>query len=108
MSKGLRTEALPVQDLMEQFLGLRLPIVSEVDNTQAITAAKKGYSKKLRALPRTHRVSLGVVHECVTDPRMQCSVVYCPTLEMKGDLFTKALLPAQFCVLREMCGIYPS
>ena len=108
MSKGLRTEALPVQDLMEQFLGVRLPIVSEVDNTQAITAAKKGYSKKFRSLPRTHRVSLGVIHECITDQRMACSVVHCPTLEMKGDLFTKALLPAQFITLREMCGIFPS
>jgi len=105
MSKGLRTEALPVQDLMEQFLGQRLDVVCHVDNTQAITAAKKGYSKKLRALPRTHRVSLGVVHECVSDQRMSVDVVHCGTLDMKGDMFTKALSPAPFLRMREMCGI---
>ena len=107
MSKGLRTEALPVQDLMEQFLGQRLDVMCEVDNTQAITAAKKGYSKKLRALPRTHRVSLGVVHECVSDPRMQVGVEYCPTDVMKGDMFTKALLPGPILLVREFCGSLP-
>ena len=92
---------------METFLGRRLTVSCQVDNLQAITAAKKGYSKKLRALPRTHRVSLGVVNECVVDPAMQVEVEHCPTLDMKGDLFTKALLPAPFIRMREMCCIVP-
>ena len=39
------------------------------DNTQAIAAAKKGYSKQLRHLSRTHPVSLGVLHELTEDDR---------------------------------------
>ena len=107
LSKGLRTEGLPVQDLMEQFLGQRLTVSCQVDNTQAISAARKGYSKKLRALPRTHRVSLGVIHECLMDPEMGVTIDHCPTAEQKGDMFTKALLPAPFLKMREMCCIVP-
>ena len=96
-----------MQDLMEQFLGRRLKVVCQVDNDQAITAVRKGYSKKLRQLARTHRVSVGVIHECITDPRMLVDVVHCGTLDMKGDMFTKALLPAPYLRMREMIGILP-
>ena len=38
-------------------------VVSKVDNTQAIGAVTKRYSKKLKLLERTHRCSIGTVHE---------------------------------------------
>ena len=90
---------------MEEFLGKRLHIECNVDNTQAITAVKKGYSKKLRQLARTQRVAIGVLSECIADESMMISVVHCPTDVMKGDLFTKALVPAKFGPAREMIGI---
>ena len=70
-SNGLRHEAMPVQSLMEVFLGNRLFIRNLVDNTQAPAACDKGYSKRLRYLARTHRVALGVMHDLLHDPE-QC------------------------------------
>ena len=78
-----------------------------VDNTQAISAVKKGYSKKLRSLSRTQRVSIGVIHELVEDDDMMITVQHCPTAEMKGDLVTKALLTPAFLTQRFAIGVVP-
>ena len=67
-----------------------------IDNNQAISAITKGYSKKLRHLARTQRVCIGLLNECLNDPEMQFLVQHCPTLVMKGDIFTKALITAKF------------
>ena len=64
-SHGLRHVGLPVQDLVQEFLGKRIPLVCLVDNQQAITAVKRGYSKRLRCLNRTHRIAIGSLHEIV-------------------------------------------
>ena len=77
----------------------------QVDNTQAIAAVERGYSKKLRHLQRTHRISIGVMHECITDPEMAITVKYCPTEEHKGDAFTKQLGTKQFAIGRSMMGM---
>ena len=59
-SAAIRHVALPVQLLLQAMLqGQRVPIRCKIDNTQAIAAIKKGYSKKLRCLARTHRVNIG-------------------------------------------------
>ena len=52
---------------MERLLGRVLELECRVDNDQAITAIRKGYSKKLRALPRTQRVAVGVLNDCLQD-----------------------------------------
>ena len=95
-SHVFRREAIPIQILFEQMLGKRLDIVLQIDNMQAISAIEKGYSKKLRHLLRTQRVCIGLLHECLNDEELQFFVVHCPTLVMKGDLFTKALCSPKF------------
>ena len=107
LSLGLRKEALPVQLLFEELLGDRLPVECNVDNTQAITAVERGYSKKLRQLQRTQRVAIGVLNECVKDASMRVSVRHCPTALMKADLFTKVLDPSKFATACRMIGIQP-
>ena len=105
LSAGLRQEGLPIQELLEVLIGKRLRIKCRVDNTQAIAAAKKGYSKRLRHLSRTQRVSIGVLNDMVEDPDMCVDVDYVPTMEQKGDIFTKALLPAAFIRARAMSSM---
>ena len=105
MSAGLRQEGLPVQELFEELLGRRLWLRCKVDNTQAIAAAKKGYSKRLRHLSRMHRVSLGVLHELTEEVGSRVEISYVPTAEQKGDMFTKALLPAAFVRARDNIGM---
>ena len=80
-------------------------IRTKVDNTQAISAVRKGYSKKLRALSRTQRVCIGVVHELIEDKEMLIVVEHCPTAQMKGDIFTKALAPASYIAQRAAIGV---
>ena len=54
INHGLRHFGLPVQDLVHEFLGERIQLVCLVDNQQAITAVKRGYSKR-----RTHPIAIG-------------------------------------------------
>ena len=106
-SNGLRHEALPVQSLMEVFLGQRLYIINLVDNTQALAACEKGYSKRLHYLARTHRVALGVMHDLLHDPDQCITSGYVQSALQKGDIFTKVLPPAPFVAARELIGMVP-
>ena len=66
MAACLRNEAIPLQSLMQAIL--RRPIDLEImeANAATITSVNKGYSPSLRHLPRTQRVSLGLLHESIT------------------------------------------
>ena len=76
-----------------------------VDNTQAISAVEKGYSKKLRPLPRTQRVCIGSLNELVSDPENHVCVEHCVTKEMKADIFTKAMAGPKYAELLELIGV---
>ena len=91
--------------MVELVLRKRLLIRCQVDNTQAIAAVSKGYTKKLRCLSRTQRVSIGVIHEMISDPEMQIVVEHCATAIMKGDMFTKALAAPAYIYQREAIGM---
>jgi hypothetical protein len=105
LSTGLRQEALPIQELLEMLLGKKLWIMCKVDNTQALAAAKKGYSKRLRHLGRTQRVSLGVLNELIEDADMKVQMNYASTTEQKADIFTKAMQPAAFIKARSLISM---
>ena len=94
-----------MQLLLEQLLNTVVPILGLVDNDQAITAIRKGYSKKLRALPRTHRVAVGVLNDCLQDADIAYNIEHCPTELNKADLFTKALVTDKFKTAKGMIGI---
>ena len=104
-SVAIRSVALPIQMLLNDMLGIVVPIVCKIDNTQAIQAIKNGYSKKLRYLPRTQRVSIGSLHEIWRDPALAMEVEYAPSAEHKGDFFTKELGAAMFKEARERVGM---
>ena len=77
--------------------------MAKVVNTQAITAVTKGCSKKLKFLERTHRCSIGSVHELIKSN--QLVVEYCPTLAHRGEGFTKCLTRAKFIAARDMMSM---
>ena len=85
--------------------GARPPIelVAKVDNTQAISVVHKGDSKKLKLFERTHKCSIGVIHELIQSG--QLVIDYAPTLTHRGDGFTKCLLPNKFIEARKMMSI---
>ena len=90
---------------MDEFLGRRVQLNLEVDNTQAIAAIRKGYSKRLRHLARTHRVSIGVLNELACHPDMMVAVTHVTTDLQKADIMTKALTPAAFAKACKLVGI---
>ena len=104
-SVAIRSAALPIQALLEDMLGITIPIACKIDNTQAIAAINNGYSKKLRCLGRTHRVSIGVLHEIANNPRLKMTVEYAKSAEHKGDFFTKELDVTAFKEARARIGM---
>ena len=75
---------------------------------QTIQSVEKGYSKKLRHLPRTQRVCLGVLHEAITNEDMRTHLGHCPTLEQKADIFTKSMDATKFSACVSMLGLGPA
>ena len=104
-SVALRGSAIPVQPLLEAMLGKEVPIVCHIDNTQAISAITKGYSKKLKCLSRTHRCSIGVMNELYLDERYKITIVHTPSAEHLGDFFTKELGANVFEPSRDRLGL---
>ena len=104
-SHAIRHEALPIQALLENFLGRLVRMRVGIDNTQALTAIEKGYSKRLRHLSRTHRISIGVLNELQKDGEAMVEFVHEPTASHKGDLFTKSFAPAAFAERVQMLGM---
>ena len=99
-------EGLPTLILLDALLaGVRRPVkfVAKVDNTQAIIVMTKGYSKKLKFLERTHKCSIGAIHELIQSG--QLVIGYARTLTHRGDGFTKCLLPNKFIEARKMMSM---
>ena len=104
LSHNTKHEGIPTQMLLERMLGIDIPLVALVDNTQAISAVTKGYSKKLKFLERTHKVSIGLLHELVVE-RGAMILRHAPTATHRGDGFTKAMSPARFLEARDLMGM---
>ena len=75
LATALKSEVLPMLELLEQALGRPVRLRCLEDNTQCPQAAETGYSAALRNLPRTERISIGVVHEIFSE-KDQHELVY--------------------------------
>ncbi|MCP4901810.1 MAG: hypothetical protein GY906_33010, partial [bacterium] len=95
-----RNALIPMQILLQRIL--REPLDCEVmeDNAAAIVAITKGYSPAMRHIPRTQRVSLGMLHEIFHDEPEEgegrIGLMNADTDEHRGDAFTKELDPQKF------------
>ena len=57
---------------------------------------------------RTHRIAIGSLHEIFADDEQKCSVEHIESSKQKGNVYTKALNPAQFREECAMIGMRPS
>ena len=109
MSDGVKQKAIPAQQLLELCLGRPVVLNIREDNDPCIMAVRKGYSLSLRHLARTHKTALDSMHDLVTDeppPGMGViNLTYHPTETHKGDVFTKALTPADFRLAIDRLGM---
>lgn len=106
MSVGLRGEGIPIQTMLEAMLSAPVRLTCNDDNTQALAAVERGYSKKLRHVAKTHRINVGFLHECASDPGRAISFGYCPTAQggfvYQGDAGT--VIFEGPCGCRSTCG----
>ena len=123
MCKYTKADLIPIQLLVERFLGRPVVCRIQEDNTAAITAVRKGYAPTLRHLAKTHKTSLGFLHELLCFPEDDPSTVklsckfddstgliylhYRCTDEQKGDIFTKCLTPQKFRIALELIKVLP-
>ena len=63
MATVLKSEALPLLELLCEAMNCRVMLESRENNTLCISSVRKGYSAAFRHLPRTERVAMGVVSE---------------------------------------------
>ena len=92
---AVKHKGLPILILFDALLaGARRPVelVGRVHNIPVISAVHKGCSKKLKLLERTHKCSIGFVHEFIESG--QLCVEYFPTLTHRG-MVLRSVSPAQ-------------
>ena len=94
---------IPISHQIEVSLGRLVLLQCREDNTQAISAIRRGYSPALWHLKRHINLGLGFTHEVFfpdlsdpSAPKYWSSLVYCPTDEQLGDVLTKELAPIKF------------
>ena len=95
LATSLKAEVLPMMELLEHALGRPIRLRCLEDNTQCLQAADTGYSAALRHLPRTERISIGVIHEIFSE-KDRHELVYQETSSHERDMFTKRLDPNAF------------
>ena len=91
----LRHEAIPLQHLLEEILRTPIDIQLCEDNAATIASILKGYSPAMKSMPRTHRISLGILKESITkephEGEGKINLIKVATAEHQGDLFTKEM-----------------
>ena len=100
--------ALPMQSLFERVLCRAVNLFVHEDNDATCKALAKGYGPSLRHLNRTHRVSLGVMHDLITQKPLAGQSRFellkeCTKL-MKANVFTKQLGSVEFAEAMGMLG----
>ena len=102
---------ISILGLLEFTLGRPVRLVVHEDNTQCISAVKRGYSTALKHLPRHCRMDLGFVNDVIAgvdEDGNKCywsEIVHEPTATQKGDIFTKSLDRAKFLQGRQLLGM---
>ena len=96
----LRSEAIPLQFLLQTILKTPINLEPCEDNAAAIISATTGYSPSMRHLHRTQRISIGLLHDMINEELQEgkgsISIAKVETSKLKGNLFTKELDPQIF------------
>ena len=109
MCSAVKQDGIPLCELLDFMMqGSRrqIELICRVDNTQALAAVRRGYSKKLRFLERTQKIAIGSVHELIENDTIMAE--YWNTATHRGDSFTKCLVPAKFLAARDLMGMVPN
>jgi len=104
-ANALFSDGLPMLDLFELIFGRKMCLEVQEDNQATIKILQKGYSPKLRHVPRVHKVNLGSVTDLIDQGAV--SLAYCYTEDQAADIFTKSLQPNKWPNALALLGIGP-
>lgn len=110
LHSGMKDDGIPIQILMEFFMGCAVPVSAMEDNDSTLKAVCKGYSPALRAFHRTHSVHVGWLRGIFhvfefLEQEGSYDLLYARTDTHKGDPFTKALSPDPFAKAMRLLGL---
>ena len=105
----LRSELLPAKYLLQKLLQRAVNARIMEDSSACITSVEKRYSPSMRHLPRTQKVSIGMLHEVVnneaTEKNGTVALCKAKSEEHLGDVMTKELEASKFEKAVEMLRI---
>ena len=103
LANGVFSEAIPASIPWSLILERNIQLRIYEDNQATIAVVKKGFSKKLQHISRTHKVNLSSLKEaCVND---DTKLAYNDTQKQAADIFTKTLAPNLLDIALEVLGI---
>lgn len=91
---GLYSDAIPVQTVLQMVFKRSIPLIIHEDNMACIQILRAGYSARLKAMNRTHKLSIAAISETINDLGLELR--YTESSEQLADVFTKALAKVKF------------
>ena len=104
LGSGLFSEALPMQEFLEQVFDRKVELRCYQDNAAVIQIVEAGYSPKLKHMNKTFRINLGSIYECFKEDEMM-KLLYIKTTSQKADPFTKPLPVAKWGEALDLMGV---
>ena len=109
MASCMRSELLPAQYLLQKLLRRAVNAKVMEDNNACIASVEKGYSPSLRHLPRTQKISIGMLHEMIqreaTEDDGKVELIKAKSEDHLGDVMSKELEVCKFEKAVEMLRI---
>ena len=104
LGSGLFSEAIPMQEFLEQVFDRKVELRCYQDNAAVIQIVEAGYSPKLKHMNKTFRINLGSIYECFKEDKMM-KLLYIKTTSQKADPFTKPLPVAKWGEALDLMGV---
>ena len=96
-------EGLPMNTVLQMVLKETVQTVLQEDNQAVLVILRTGYSQKLRALNRTHKISVAALSDAIQ--ARDITPTSTPSEDQLADIFTKAMVRPSFLAMRTRIGV---
>ena len=94
LNDGLYSEAIPIQTVLNMIFECEIPVIIHEDNQACISILRSGYSPRLKAMNRTHKLSIAAISESIK--ALGLKLQYTESADQLADLFTRVLARVKF------------
>ena len=96
-------EGLPMNTVLQMVLKETVQTILQEDNQAVLVILRTGYSQKLRALNRTHKISVAALSDAIQ--ARDITPTSTPSEDQLADIFTKAMVRPSFLAMRKRIGV---